>query len=132
MKIIYLHQYFKFPYESGGTRSFDLSTGFLDLGHHVEVITSTSDKRFKKTKRWTKVIKNGLVVHYIYLPYENNMKYFQRSIIFLKFLFLSAFKLMSLKGDMVLATSTPLTIGVPALLKKWIHKTPFIFEVRDV
>ena len=33
---------------------------------------------------------------------------------------------------MVLATSTPLTIGVPALLKKWIHKTPFIFEVRDV
>ena len=132
MKIIYLHQYFKFPYESGGTRSFDLSAGFLDLGHHVEVITSTSDKRFKKTKRWTKVIKNGLVVHYIYLPYKNNMKYFQRSIIFLKFLFLSAFKLMSLKGDMVLATSTPLTIGVPALLKKWIHKTPFIFEVRDV
>ena len=39
---------------------------------------------------------------------------------------------MSLKGDMVLATSTPLTIGVPALIKKWIHKTPFIFEIRDI
>jgi glycosyltransferase involved in cell wall biosynthesis len=32
----------------------------------------------------------------------------------------------------VLATSTPLTIGVPALIKKWIHKTPFIFEIRDI
>jgi glycosyltransferase involved in cell wall biosynthesis len=32
----------------------------------------------------------------------------------------------------VLATSTPLTIGIPALIKKWIHKTPFIFETRDI
>jgi glycosyltransferase involved in cell wall biosynthesis len=34
--------------------------------------------------------------------------------------------------DLLLATSTPLTIGIPALIKKWIHKTPFVFEVRDV
>jgi glycosyltransferase involved in cell wall biosynthesis len=40
--------------------------------------------------------------------------------------------LLSLKGDIVLATSTPLTIGIPALLKKWVHKTPFVFEARDV
>ena len=31
-----------------------------------------------------------------------------------------------------MATSTPLTIGIPALIKKWIHKTPFIFETRDI
>ena len=37
-----------------------------------------------------------------------------------------------MKGDMILATSTPLTIGIPALVKKWIHKTPFIFEARDI
>lgn len=37
-----------------------------------------------------------------------------------------------MKGDLVLATSTPLTIGIPALFKKWIQKTPFIFETRDV
>jgi glycosyltransferase involved in cell wall biosynthesis len=34
--------------------------------------------------------------------------------------------------DLVLATSTPLTIGIPALLKKWIDRTPFIFETRDI
>ena len=33
---------------------------------------------------------------------------------------------------MVLATSTPLTIGIPALAKKWFGRTPFVFEVRDV
>ena len=60
------------------------------------------------------------------------MSYFQRSISFFKFLYLATVKILTLKGDLVLATSTPLTIGIPALIKKWIHKTTFIFEVRDV
>ena len=132
MKILYLHQYFKFPDEQGGTRSFDLSIGFLDLGHHVEIITSTSDESYKKSKGWTKIKKNRLIVHYIYLPYDNDMTYFHRSFIFLKFLFLSTLKVISLRGDLVLATSTPLTIGIPAIIKKWVHKTPFIFEARDI
>lgn len=33
---------------------------------------------------------------------------------------------------MVLATSTPLTIGIPAIIKSILHKTPYVFEVRDV
>lgn len=132
MRIIYLHQYFKLPSESGGTRSYDLANGFLDLGHQIEIVTSTSDLKYKSGKRWKKIEKDGLLIHYIYLPYTNDLNYFKRLIVFTKFLFSSSFKLLSLKGDITLATSTPLTIGVPALLKKWIHKTPFIFEVRDV
>ena len=132
MKIIYLHQYFKFPNESGGTRSFDLATGFLGSGHQVEILTLTSDEKYKTGKRWYKLKKDGLVVHYVFLPYTNEMTYLKRSKIFLQFLWFSSFKLVSLKGDLVLASSTPLTIGIPALIKKWIHKTPFIFETRDI
>ena len=47
MKIIYLHQYFKLPNETGGTRSYDLACGFLKLGYEIEIITSTSDPKFK-------------------------------------------------------------------------------------
>ena len=132
MRIIYLHQYFKFPNEPGGTRSFDLATGFVASAHSVEIITSTSEKKHKTRKRWVQIEQKGLIVHYIYLPYGNHLSYFQRSLVFFQFLWFSTFKLLSLKGDVVLATSTPLTIGIPALLKKWIHKTPFIFEARDV
>ena len=74
MKIIYLHQYFLFPNQSGGTRSFDLATGFLRSGHDVEVLTSTSDPSYKSKNRWSKIEKNGLIVHYIYLKYKNNNK----------------------------------------------------------
>ena len=132
MKIVYLHQYFKFPSESGGTRSFDLATGFLGLEHEVEMLSSTSDEYYKTANRWSKIEKNGLVVHYIYLPYRNNMSYFQRSIVFFQFLWFATLKLLSLNADLVLASSTPLTIGIPALIKKWIHKTPFVFETRDI
>ncbi len=132
MKIVYLHQYFKFPNEYGGTRSFDLATGFLGLGYQVEILALTSDKKYKTDERWSRLEKDGLVVHYIFLPYTNEMTYLKRSKIFLKFLWFSTLKLISLKGDLVLASSTPITIGIPALIKKWIHKTPFIFETRDV
>jgi glycosyltransferase involved in cell wall biosynthesis len=33
--------------------------------------------------------------------------------------------------DVIYATSTPLTIGIPAIKLKWLKRVPFIFEVRD-
>src|SRR5690554_3559087 len=132
MKLIYLHQYFKFPDETGGTRSYDLATSFVKKGFEVVVVTATSDINHKSKKKWKVLERDGLLVNYIYLPYGNHLSYFQRSFVFFKFLWFSTFRLLKLKGDFVLATSTPLTIGIPALFKKWFGKTPYIFEVRDV
>ncbi len=132
MKLIYLHQYFKFPDETGGTRSYDLATSFVKKGIKVVVVTATSDINHKSKKKWKVLERDGLLVNYIYLPYGNHLSYFQRSFVFFKFLWFSTFRLLKLKGDFVLATSTPLTIGIPALFKKWFGKTPYIFEVRDV
>ena len=120
MKIIYLHQYFKFPNESGATRSFDIANGLLNLGHRIEIITSTPELKYRTKNRWTKINKNGLIVNYIFLPYSNNMSYLKRSYIFLKFVWFSIIKLLSIKTDLVLATSTPLTIGIPAIMKKMV------------
>ncbi|HTO38182.1 MAG TPA: glycosyltransferase family 4 protein [Brumimicrobium sp.] len=132
MKLIYLHQYFKFPSETGGTRSYDLASSFLKNGIKVTVVSSTSDLKYKSNKRWTVIDKEGLNIHYIYLPYGNHLSYFKRIVVFFKFLWFSTFRLLKLKGDLVLATSTPLTIGIPALIKKWFSNTPYVFEVRDV
>lgn len=132
MKIIYLHQYFRFPYESGGTRSYDLSRGFIDNGYSVEIISATSNLKYKNNSTWFVHEEDGLKIHYIYLPYDNTMSYFERGIVFFKFIYYATSKLFLLRGDLVLATSTPLTIGIPALLNKWFNKKKFIFETRDV
>ena len=122
MKIIYLHQYFKFPNESGATRSFDIANGLLNLGHRIEIITSTPELKYRTKNRWTKINKNGLIVNYIFLPYSNNMSYLKRSYIFLKFVWFSIIKLLSISRLSII--STPLTIGIPAIIRKWFHKTP--------
>lgn len=132
MKILYLHQYFKFPTENGGTRSYDLTKSFIKNAHEVTVISATNDPAYKTKKKWKSKTTEGFTVKYIYLPYNNELSYIQRTLVFLKFLWFATFKLLKEKPDVVLATSTPLTIGMPALFKKWIHKTPFIFEARDV
>lgn len=132
MKLIYLHQYFKFPDETGGTRSYDLASSFVNNGIDITVVTATSDEKYKTKHRWVEREQDGIKVHYIYLPYGNHLSYLQRSLVFFKFLWFATFRLLKLKGDVVLATSTPLTIGIPALIKKWFGKTPFVFEVRDV
>ncbi len=132
MKIVYLHQYFKFPNENGGTRSYDLSISFIRHGYKVVVVTATSDKKHKSSARWHIEEKEKIEIHHIYLPYANHLSSLQRSLVFLKFLWFSSFHLLSINADFVLATSTPLTIGIPAIIKKWFSKTPYIFEVRDV
>ncbi|MTJ02275.1 glycosyltransferase family 4 protein [Idiomarina piscisalsi] len=132
MKIVYLHQYFKLPIERGGTRSYDLAKQFVKAGHSVSVITTTSDKSVATANSWTVIEHDGIDVHYIYTPYGNGMSYPKRIWAFFKFMLFSTIRLLMVKCDVVLATSTPLTIGIPALLKKWLAKTPYIFEVRDV
>lgn len=132
MDLVYLHQYFKFSNESGGTRSYDLAKGFVSQGYTVKIITATSNVQYKTQNRWTLIEKEGLYVYYMYLPYSNTMSFFERTRAFFYFSWFSSLKLLSFKCDLVLATSTPLTIGIPALIKNWRDKTPFIFEIRDV
>ena len=60
MKLIYLHQYFKFPDETGGTRSYDLATSFVKKGIEVVVVTATSDINHKSKKKWKVLERDGL------------------------------------------------------------------------
>lgn len=132
MKIAYLHQYFKRPDENGGTRSYDLAKSFVKSGHEVEIITTTSEAIGFEKSKWKIIELDGIKVHYLYLPYDNSFSFAKRSWTFVLFLWHSFRKLLSIKSDFILATSTPLTIGIPVLLKKCLYKTPYIFEVRDV
>lgn len=134
MTIIYLHQYFTLPTLPGGTRSYDLAKQFVNGGHKVVVITSsaylTNHQYFQKG--WTVLNYEGIELHVLQLEYSNKLSFTKRIISFCKFFVQASFRIMRVKGDIVLATSTPLTIAIPALIKKAIQNTPFIFEVRDV
>jgi glycosyltransferase involved in cell wall biosynthesis len=60
------------------------------------------------------------------------MIFLKRIIAFLKFVIVSAKKAASINGDIVFATSTPLTIALPAIYAKKRNRIPMVFEVRDL
>lgn len=135
MKLVYIHQYFKFPSASGGTRSYDLAKSFVARGVDVTIITSNAamgGDDENKGKKWTLVEKENLKIWVLDCKYSKYGSSMSRILTDLKFSFYASIKLLKIKTDVVLATSTPLTIAIPALWRKMIKKTPFVFEVRDV
>jgi glycosyltransferase involved in cell wall biosynthesis len=74
----------------------------------------------------------GIRVHSIAQPYENSMKPRERLSAFFVFALHASLRARSLRGDVVFATSTPLTIAIPAIIATTGRSTPFVMEVRDL
>lgn len=131
MKIIYLHQYFNTPEMSGGTRSYEMAKRMVAAGHEVHMVTSHREEH-KEQKGWFTTDEAGIKVHWYPVPYSNQMGYVQRISAFFAFAFAAKKKAASLQGNVIFATSTPLTIALPAVLTARKLKVPMVFEVRDL
>ena len=129
MKILYIHQYFKTPSEPGGTRSYWMAKELINNGHEVIIITSTA---INGTNRKEKII-DGIRVIYLNEEYHQRMSVIKRLKSFLGFVWKSTKEAKKFESvDLVIATSTPLTVGIPALYLKWFRRIPYVFEVRDL
>jgi glycosyltransferase involved in cell wall biosynthesis len=131
MKIIYLHQYYNSPSMSGSTRSYEMARRLVKLGHQVEIITSTRNQNSVNHKSMVS-IESGIVIHWIKVKYSNEMGFLSRMYAFCKFAFLAFIKAIKLRGDLIFASSTPLTISLPGIFAAKITRVPFYFEVRDL
>ena len=65
MKILYIHQYFKTPHESGSTRSFWISKKLIEKGHEVTVITGVTNKNQKLESFHIMVLRLYISIHSI-------------------------------------------------------------------
>lgn len=129
MKILYIHQYFNSPKDKGPNRSYWISQELIKDGHEVVMLTSSS----QVTSKIERKIVDGIEVIYLKVPYNQAMGIVKRLLSFVRFMIRSTRIALKEKNvDLVIATSTPLTIGFPALVLKKIKKIPFLFEVRDL
>ncbi len=133
-KILIIHQHFAFPDSGSATRIYDLAKKFAENNYDVEVICGSGyiNKKYAKNRFWNTIKKDGITVRCLQTNYSNNDSFYKRIFYFLYFLFFSTWKIFFTKSDLVIATSTPLTVGIPALINKLLTRTKFIFEVRDV
>jgi glycosyltransferase involved in cell wall biosynthesis len=131
MRIVYIHQYYCNLQMGGGTRSFELARRLVARGHTVDVIT-TDITPAKRGLAWRHTRDEGVDVHWFAVPYSNRMSYARRMRAFAEFAVVAAMKAVALRGDLVLATSTPLTVAVPGVIAARLRRVPFVFEVRDL
>ena len=128
-KILYIHQYFKTPYEPGATRSYWIAQAMIKKGYDVTMLTSKNNLKSIYVKE--KI--DGINVIYFGINYDQKMNIFSRFISFLKFMIISTVYSLSLKNiSLLYATSTPISVGIPALINKKLRNIPYIFEVRDL
>ncbi len=131
MKIIYLHQYFNTPAMSGGTRSYEMARRLVAAGHDVHMITSSRTNDLN-SKGWLTEKIDGINVHWLSVTYSNKMGYSERIKAFISFALAAGKKAVQIGGDIVFATSTPLTIALPGVYAARRLKAPMVFEVRDL
>ena len=129
MRIVYLHQYFNTPEMPGGTRSYEMARRLVAWGHEVHMITSD---RSRDRGDWCVTDENGIQVHWLPVAYSNTMDFQKRLQAFLRFAAKAARRAATIDCDVVFATSTPLTIALPAIWVSRSRGVPMVFEVRDL
>jgi len=75
---------------------------------------------------------DGIDIIEFNLNYGNNMGIAQRAGVFAKFAFGSIGIALREPADIVFATTTPLTVGIPGIFARWLGRKSFVFEVRDL
>ena len=137
MKILYFHQHFSTPKGSAGIRSYAMAQSLIKNGHQVTIVCGSFGagqtgltEPFQKGVRKGNV--DGIDIIEFELPYSNSLSFLKRILIFLSFAFKSIKVAFTEQYDVLFATTTPLTAGIPGIFAKWFRRKPFVFEVRDL
>ena len=133
MKIIVVYQYFGTPNGSWSTRIYELTKRWVDSGNAVTVITSPYDKSDIKSSGFiSRQCIDGINLIVINAGDSNQYHIVKRIFRSIIFAFLSTFYAIFLKGDILLTSSGPITVGIPGLFGKWFSSKKWIFELRDL
>lgn len=138
MRILYLHQYFTPPDSAGGTRSYEFARRWVERGHSVTLVTSAYRFSGEAAARVRSGVRaglriDGIDVRVLGVPYSHMLSFPRRIASFVRFAAAAMREVARVeRPDVVFATSTPLTIAIPAIVAKAIHRCPMVFEVRDL
>ena len=128
MNILYLHQYFNTPSMPGSTRSYEFAKRLVARGDTVHMITTNWQGKSKLS--FTN--ESGINVYWAPIPYANKMNFLRRIWAYLGYVWFTFIIGHKLNYDLIIASSTPLTIAIPALWLKRAKRAKMIFEVRDL
>jgi glycosyltransferase involved in cell wall biosynthesis len=138
MKVVYFHQYFSTPRGASGTRSYEMARRLAERGHQVLMVCGSAERGttgleapFVDGRRRGSILP-GVEVLEFDLGYSNSDGFLKRTLAFLRFALRSVGVALREPADLVFATTTPLTAGIPGIAARWLRRRRFVFEVRDL
>jgi len=137
VKILYIHQYFVTPDGTSGTRSYDVARHLIEMGHQVTIICGLHDQSglppLPFGKFFDRINVDGIDVVICNVPYGNGLSVGPRMAAFMGFAGLATLACLKERSpELIFATSTPLTVGIPGRLGSFLKRCPYVFEVRDL
>ncbi len=137
MHVLYFHQYFNTPRGGSGIRSYEFARALLARGHRVTMVcvnevTDPLDLPGPRSGPMRRGVIDGIDVIQFNLNYSNHQSLPQRAGVFLRFAARGIGLALTLDYDLIFATSTPLTAGIPGIFARVLRRKPFVFEVRDL
>ncbi len=133
MKIVYFYQFFSSPKGSWGTRVYELGRRWVARGHEVTVVTSIFYKSdLEATGLVSEQSFDGIRVKILNVRISNKHSFLKRVWTFLLYSVLSTWYALRLPADVVIASSGPITVGLPGLVARYLRRRRLVFEVRDL
>jgi len=136
MKILYIVQYFTTLNSSASSRHWWATHYLKEKGWDVTVITGPGylPKQLQPKGLWAKVHIDGITVIILNISYSQKMGFIGRGLSFIGYLLGASIVALCMqpKPALVFASSTPLTVAVPALFAHIFRRIPFVFEARDL
>ena len=140
MHVLYFVQYFNLPDEPGGSRPYQFARTWVEAGHRVTVVTGmVNHKTLTVPERYRgrlvvaeQVDGIRLLRTWSYAGIRGSFK--KRLLNFLSYAATATLVGLVRAGrpDLVYASSTPLTVGIPGWFLSLLRGAPFFFEVRDL
>src|SRR5262245_49490341 len=137
MNLIYIHEYFVTNEGTSGTRSYDVAKYLVQWGHRVTMITGLHEQSGLARLPWWRLFAeqniDGIRVVTCNAFYSNKLRVVARMWAWMKFAALATWVCLRTRGaDLIFATSTPPTVGIPARIGSALKRIPYVFEVRDL
>lgn len=133
MRILYLYQYFSTSEGAWGTRVYEFAKKWVEQGHEITVISSVYAKSDLKAKGLVShQAIEGIQVKVINILIDNRQSALKRIWTFIQYAIISSWYAVTLKADVVIASSGPITVGIPGLMARWFRRRKLVFEARDL
>lgn len=138
MKVVYFDPKFLTPRHSAPTRAYSLARRLVERGHDVTMVARdlrwlevTPDARRARLVGRERV--DGIDVMWMRIPYDQSFSKRKRLLSYGAYAASASLVAASgVRPDVVYASSTPLTVGIPAALTARVKRVPWVFELQDL